>query len=98
MPSHFRICGWLIGLIALGGGASFVVAQEPQSVALKSVELAALKGAERDRFLAAHLAARKAVGVGPLAWSDELSKVALDWLGQEKDRLIEEAKEGWETR
>ena len=82
----------LVVLLALEAGAA---AQEPT---LKSVQLAPLKGPERDRFVAAHTAARKAVKVEPLAWSDELSQAAADWLGQEKDRLIEEAKAGWAER
>jgi pathogenesis-related protein 1 len=75
--------------------AARLAAQVP---ALKSVQVAPLTGAEKDRFVAAHNAARKAVKVEPLAWSDEASQAAADWLGQEKDRLIEEAKAGWAKR
>ena len=85
----------LIGLVVIGWGPSQLAAQ---TVELKSVQLAPLTRAEKDRFVAAHNAARRAVGVDPLAWSDELGKVALDSLGQQKERLIEEAKEGWAER
>jgi pathogenesis-related protein 1 len=98
MPSRARMFAWLIGLVVMGSGAGDVEAQESQSVELKSVQLAALSGTEKDRFLAAHNAARKAVGVEPVAWSDELSKVALESLRQQQDQLIEEAKEGWTER
>lgn len=83
----------LIGLLVLGFGVRH---GEAPIVELKSVQATALQNAEKDRFLAAHNAARKAVGVDPVAWSDELSKVALDGLGQQKDQMIEAAKEGWE--
>ena len=82
----------LIGLLVMGFGAG---QGEAPTVELKSVQVTALQDAEKDRFLAAHNAARKAVGVDPVAWSDKLSKVALDGLGQQKDQLIEAAKEGW---
>lgn len=85
----------LLGLVALIASAHRLAAQAPD---LKSVQIAPLQGPERDRFVAAHNAARKAVKVEPLAWSDELSQAAADWLGEEKDRLIEEAKAGWAER
>src|SRR5262245_49115648 len=81
------VVGWL--------GAGQLAAQ---TVEPKSVQLLPLQGAERERFAAAHNAARKAVGVAPLAWSDELSKVALESLADQKDRLIEKAKAGWATK
>jgi pathogenesis-related protein 1 len=92
-----------LGLLAILAGADGAAAQpagsntaqEPQ---LKSVQTAALQGAEKDRFVAAHNAARKAVKVAPLAWSDEASRDAADWLAEEKDRLIQEAKAGWAER
>lgn len=92
MPSLARMSACLISLLVMGGGASHAAAQ---TVELKSVQLTALHGTEKDRFLAAHNAARKAVGVDSAQWSDELSKVALESLGQQKDRMIEDAKEGW---
>ena len=85
----------LIGLVILLALWASAAAQEPT---LKSVQVAPLKGPERDRFVEAHNTARKAVKVEPLAWSDELSQAAADWLGEEKDRLIEEAKAGWAQR
>jgi pathogenesis-related protein 1 len=66
-----------------------------QMVELRSVQVAMLEDGERDRFLAAHNAARKGVGVDPVAWSEELSKYAFDWLSQQKDGMIEKAKSGW---
>jgi pathogenesis-related protein 1 len=92
MPSTFMMRACLISLLVMGLGASQA---EAQTARLESVKLTALKNAEKDRFLAAHNAARKAVGVDPLAWSDELSQVALDTLDKQKDQLIEKAKEGW---
>src|SRR5688572_11228294 len=92
MPSHVAIHGCLIGLLLISVGVS---RGDAQSVELKSVELSALKDAEKDRFLAAHNTARKAMGIDPLAWSDELSGVALESLAEQQDQLIERAKEGW---
>ena len=86
---------WLAGFVVLGCGVSHV---EAQTVELKSVQLTALAGVEKDRFVAAHNAARKAVGVEPLAWSDELSKVALESLRQQEEELIGEANKGWMER
>jgi pathogenesis-related protein 1 len=96
MPSRITTSACLMGLAVMGLGA----ASQPdaQAVELKSVELTALTNAERDCFLAAHNAARKAVEVDPLAWSDELGQVARDWLAEQKDKLIEKAMEGWEER
>jgi hypothetical protein len=90
-----RAC--LFGLLAVGCAASDVDAQSPL-VELKSVQLAALSGAEGNRFVQAHNAARREVGVAQMAWSDDLSKVALESLRQQQDRLVEEAKEGWAER
>lgn len=92
MRSSVNTSACLTGLLVLGFGASQA---DAQTVDLKSVQLTVLKGGERNRFVAAHNAARKAVGVDPLAWSDELSEVALDSLDRQKDQLIEKAKEGW---
>ncbi len=95
MRSRITTCACLMGLVVMGLGAS---QPEAPTVELRSVKLTALENAERDRFVAAHNAARKAVEVDPLAWSDELGQVALDWLAEQKDKLIAEAKEGWEER
>jgi pathogenesis-related protein 1 len=95
MPSRVAIIACLIGLLVVGQGAS---GEDAQSVELKSVQLTALKNDEKDRFVAAHNAARKDVGVDPLAWSDELGQVAHDWLDKQKDQLIEKAKKGWAER
>ena len=84
-----------IGLLVICLGAS---RGEAQDINLRSVELTVLENAEQDRFLTAHNAARKAVGVEPLVWSDELSQVALDSLKAQMDQLIDEAKEGWAQR
>ena len=92
MRSRAMVNTGLVGLILMGFGASKM---EAQTVELKSAQLATLNSAEQDRFLAAHNAARKAVMVDPVAWSDELSMYAYDWLGQQKDGMIEKAKRGW---
>src|SRR4051794_21175255 len=65
------------------------------AVELKSSRLTVLTGEEREQFLAAHNAARSKVGVEPVDWSDEISKQALQSLQQQKDALIDAAKEGW---
>lgn len=95
MRSRFTIGACLIGALVAGFGAR---PAEAQTVELKSVQRTALQNAEKERFLAAHNAARKAVGVDPLAWSDELSQVALDGLAQQQEKLIDKAKEGWADR
>jgi len=89
---------WLMVLVAVSSAGRRGQCQEAERLKLKAAELTVLKGSEKDRFLAAHNAARKAVGVPPLAWSDELSAYALDSLAEQKDRLIEEAEEGWRER
>jgi len=66
-----------------------------QTIELRSSNLTALTGAERERFLAAHNAARREVGVDPVDWSDELSNHALLSLAEQKDALIDAAKECW---
>jgi Cysteine-rich secretory protein family len=85
-------------LVGIALGAIVTSAVQGQTVELKSAHLSVLEGAERDRFLAAHNAARKAVEVDPVRWSDEVSKVALDSLEQQKEQLIEAAKEGWDEK
>lgn len=59
------------------------------------MEAGLLEGAERDRFVAAHNAARKAVGLEPVAWSEDLAAYALEWLKEQQESLVDEAKEGW---
>jgi hypothetical protein len=71
-------------------------ASHAQTIELTSQRLEALEGAERERFLEAHNAARKSVGVDPVRWSEELAKVAAESLEQQKDALIEAAEVGWE--
>jgi pathogenesis-related protein 1 len=80
---------WLVMAAILTTGA------RAQTIELKSARLGVLEGTERERFLAAHNAARKVVGVDPVSWSDELGTYAVQSLEQQKDALIEAAKEGW---
>jgi pathogenesis-related protein 1 len=91
MPAKLMMAAGLIGF-ALSCAARQTAAQ---TIELKSVELTVLTSGEREKFLAAHNVARKAVGVEPLAWSDELGEVARQWLGEQQDQLIDKAKEGW---
>ena len=69
-----------------------------QTIELQSAHASVLTGAERDRFLMTHNAARKVVDVPSLIWSEDLSKYALESLEQQKETLINEAKEGWSKR
>ena len=69
-----------------------------QTIELKSAQASVLTAAERDRFLAAHNAARKVVEVDSVSWSEALSKYALESLEQQKESLIDAAKEGWNKR
>jgi pathogenesis-related protein 1 len=69
-----------------------------QTIELKSARLSVLEGQERERFVAAHNVARRAVNAEPVAWSDELGKYALESLEQQKEKLIAEAKQGWSER
>ena len=66
-----------------------------QTIGVKSSALAVLTAAERDRFLDAHNRARKEVGVNPVEWSEELGKEALESLREQKEALIDAAKEHW---
>jgi pathogenesis-related protein 1 len=84
-----------ICLLWLVGASSGVVAE---TVEVKSVRLGVLEGAEKERFLAAHNDARKMVEVDPVHWSDELGKYAFESLEQQKEALIDGAKEGWDKR
>jgi hypothetical protein len=72
-----------------------VPAAYAQTVRLQVARVGSLTKSEQARFVAAHNIARKAVKVEPIRWSDELAKVALESLTEQKDRLIETAKEGW---
>jgi pathogenesis-related protein 1 len=70
-------------------------AAEPPQV--RAISAAILEGQQRDRFLAAHNAARKAVAVDPLTWSDALAAHALESLQQQQETLIRVAQDGWAT-
>ena len=78
--------------------AVFVSGANAQTIELKSVRISTLTRAEQERFVAAHNAARKAVDVNPVRWSDELSRYARESLEQQKESLIEAAKTGWTER
>src|SRR5436305_7354602 len=67
-----------------------------QTSDVKSSSLATLAGPERERFLEAHNRARREVGVAPVEWSGDLSDQALESLQQQKDALVDAAKEGWD--
>jgi pathogenesis-related protein 1 len=88
--SLFSACLIGTGILAAAGDV------QAQEIELKSVQLRVLGGTEQQQFLAAHNAARKAVDVDTLSWSEDLSKYALESLEQQKDALIQAAKEGWE--
>jgi len=86
---------WLMVVIAVSLSGSYTNKASSQTVEVTSSSLTVLTATERERFLTAHNIARKTVGVEPVSWSDELSKHALESLGQQKDALIATAKEGW---
>jgi pathogenesis-related protein 1 len=65
---------------------------------LVSARLGTLEGEEQVRFIAAHNAARKAVGVDPLRWSAELAAYARESLEAQKADLIRAAQEGFAER
>jgi pathogenesis-related protein 1 len=67
-------------------------AEPPQ---LRKASVTILQGVERDRFVAAHNAARTAVGVDSLTWSDDLAAVALESLQKQRETLIRAAQDGW---
>jgi hypothetical protein len=67
-----------------------------QNIELRSVNTSVLDGAERERFLAAHNAARRNVSVDPVQWSDSLSNESLKSLVQQKDALIAQARSDWD--
>ena len=66
-----------------------------QTIDLKSSTLSVLTAAEREPFLDAHNKARKEVEVAPVEWSEELGQEALESLRQQKEALVEAAKEHW---
>src|SRR5690349_19509647 len=88
-----RYSSWII--VCLLVAAVLTRELSGQSLELKSAQLATLAGEERERFVAAHNAARKAVGVAPVGWSNELAKPAAQALEQQKESLIQAAKERW---
>ena len=65
---------------------------------LLKTSTAILQGPERDRFVAAHNAARKPLALDPLIWSDTLAADALQSLQQQQETLIRVAQDGWATR
>jgi pathogenesis-related protein 1 len=86
------------GLIRTAIG--FLLLALPQATAaeppqLRSASVSILQSSERDRFVAAHNAARAAVAVDSLTWSDELAAEALESLQQQRETLIRQADEGW---
>lgn len=48
-----------------------------------------LEGADRVAFLKEHNEARKAVGLPPLEWSDELAEYSLEWLKHNEAEALE---------
>jgi len=94
-----RICSRTSRLLA--GAISFSMyfqlptsnAIEPPRVSNSNATI--LQGAERERFVAAHNAARKAVAVDPLTWSDDLAAESLQALQQQRETIIREARDGW---
>ena len=87
---------WLV--IAAVNTSGLNAQQIAQTVELRSAHLRVLEGDERERFLAAHNLARRAVEVAPVTWSDDLGKYALESLEQQKEALIGAAQEGWTRR
>jgi len=95
MSYRVPLNAWLIGLV-IAAVATYEV--HAQTIELKSSQVRFLEGTERERFLAEHNAARNAVGVDPVGWSDELGTYAVQSLEQQKEALIEAAKDGWAER
>ncbi len=59
-----------------------------------SVKQSAFSPAEKNAFVKAHNEARKAIGVEPLEWSDDVADYAQQWLVQQQARLVEGATKG----
>jgi hypothetical protein len=88
--------------LALAAAVSFRLYSQPPATALEppqvvTASVAVLQGDERVRFVAAHNAARTAVGVDSLTWSDALADVALESLHEQEETLIRKAQQGWAT-
>ena len=64
---------------------------------LLTVSASILQSPERDRFLAAHNAARKPLALDPITWSDSLAFEALQSLHEQQEALIKRAQDGWAT-
>jgi hypothetical protein len=79
----------LLAAVVVGSAA------DPQTIEVRTSSTTLLTGAEREHFLTAHNIARKSLGVAPVAWSNELGRHALESLQQQKDGLVEAAKEAW---
>jgi len=81
--------------MGMGIAAGLVDARGEEKVEARGTKLSVLQGAERERFLAAHNAARNAVGVEAVTWSEEVAAYALEGLVEQQETLIKEAKDGW---
>jgi hypothetical protein len=86
---------WWMVVVAVSLSASLTNRASSQTVEVRSSSLTVLTASERERFVKAHNSARKAVGVEPVEWSDEVSSHAIESLRQQQDALIAMAKEGW---
>ncbi len=82
-------------LISLYVQSPAATATEPPQ--LRNASATILPGPERDRFVAAHNAARKPLAIDPLTWSDDLAAEALESLQQQQETLIRAAQDGWTT-
>jgi pathogenesis-related protein 1 len=76
--------------------------QLPTAIAIEPPRLltasaAVLQGPDRDRFVAAHNAARKPLALEPLTWSDVVAAEALKSLQEQQETLIRAAQDGWAT-
>jgi hypothetical protein len=89
--TRFGLIGSAIGFVLFA--IQPAPAAEPPQV--RNVRAAILQGPDRERFVAAHNAARKAVGVDPLTWSDDLAGEALQSLERQQETLIRAAQDGW---
>jgi len=82
-------------LIGLGITLILARASGEEMVVATRVRTALLEGPERERFVAAHNAARKEVGLEAVTWSEQVAASALEGLVEQQEALIEQAKEGW---